>query len=68
MKNKCFVELKEINTKAQRDNLLELGLKAEKPHPLDIQLKYMLLQKYKTDIEHVSALTKTDFTNWLMIS
>jgi hypothetical protein len=66
IRNECFVGFKDINTKAQRDNLLELGLKTEKPHPLDIKLKYILLQKYQTDIEHLSSLTKNDFTNWLI--
>jgi hypothetical protein len=63
--NNFFAEFNEINTKAQRDNLLDLGLKTEKPHPLDIQLKNILLEKYKTNIEHLSSLTKHNFAHWL---
>ena len=61
LKNK-FIDIK---TKKDRDRLMLLGVKKNKPTKLERHIRTELLKRYKEDIEKLSDLTNIDFTYWL---
>ena len=54
-----------LQSKKQRDLVLQTGLTGKKPPPLTKELKLQLLGQYENDILNLSVLTKIDFSEWL---
>jgi len=55
----------DIKTKQERDKLMLLGIKKNKPPELARDVRTGLLKKYTGDIIKLSDLTNMDFTYWL---
>jgi hypothetical protein len=51
-------------TKEIRDQFMGIGLSSGKPGRLNPGTKTLLMTKYRSDIEHLSALTNMDFSDW----
>ena len=56
--------IKKFNTIAERDRLLKLGLKKEKPPPLSNEVRKWLLEKYKEDILRLEKIIDRDLSIW----
>jgi hypothetical protein len=54
-----------IKSKAQRDLLLNLGLKKQKPPRIDPQVREQLLARYRPEIERLEVLLGRDLSFWL---
>jgi hypothetical protein len=56
---------REIQSKAERDRILILGLKKGVPPPLRKRTRRELLEYYEPDVQKLSRLTGRDFSAWL---
>lgn len=54
-----------IKSKAQRDLLLNLGLKKQKPPRIDPEVRTRLLERYRPEIQRLQVLLDRDLSFWL---
>lgn len=54
-----------IKNKAQRDMLLNLGLKKQKPPRIDPKTRQWLLERYRPEVERLEVLLGRDLSFWL---
>lgn len=62
---KNVLAFKEVETKEQRDRILDFGLIKSKPAKMNLETRKILLTKYESDIARLGRLTELDFSQWI---